>query len=159
MAMRENARRVPFDEPLPSGFSGYDYADAYDVEVAATDPRSAEEFAREALEQSPAALRRFIVSAHRYVLRFRLAPLHAPGQVLGWRIAESTPDLVRLEAESPLAHATLIGRRVEPTRVRLTTVMAYRRPAVARAIWTAVGPAHRRIAPYLLERAARSGPH
>jgi hypothetical protein len=158
VAAREKARRVPFDEPLPSGFSTYDYADAYDVEIAATDPRSAEEFAREALERSPAALRRFIVSAHRYVLRFRLAPLDAPGHVLGWRIVEATPDLVRLEAESPLARATLVGRRVEPTRVRLTTVLAYRRPVIIRAIWTAVGPAHRRIAPYLLDRAARSGP-
>jgi len=153
--MSSKARQVPVDEAVPVGFSGYDYADAYEIEIAADDTRSAEQFAREALEQSPAALRRFILLAHRHVLRLQLAPPAAPGHVLGWRIVESTPDLVVLEADSPLTRAALVGRRIEPTRVRLTSFLAYQRP-VTRAIWAAVGPAHRRIAPYLLERSARS---
>jgi hypothetical protein len=155
--MQAKARRVPIGEPVPAGFPGYDYADAFEIEIAASDARTAEEFAREALENSPAALRRFIVLAHRFVLGLRLAPLEASGHVLGWRVVESTPDVARLEADSPLARAALVGRRIEPTRMRLTTFLSYRQPVVARMIWTAVGPAHRRIAPFLLERAARVG--
>ena len=156
-ATEQSARRASIAEAPPDGFPAYDYADAYEIEILATDSRSAEEFAREALENSPAALRRFIVIAHRYVLGLRLAPLDAPGHVLGWRVVASTQELAVLTAESPLAQAALVGRRVAPDRVRLTTFLAYRRPLVARTIWTAVGPAHRRIAPYLLERAARAG--
>jgi len=36
----------------------------------------------------------------------------------------------------------------------LTTSLRYRRPVLARVVWICVGPLHRRIAPYLLERAA-----
>jgi hypothetical protein len=64
--------------------------------------------------------------------------------------------VVRLEAESPLLRAVLVGRRTEDRATRLTTLLFFARPFAMRAIWTLVGPLHRRIAPYLLARAARA---
>ncbi|MDT4920315.1 MAG: hypothetical protein QOI15_1217 [Pseudonocardiales bacterium] len=155
VAARADAHRVPIDEPLPDGMPDCDYSDAFEISLPDADPRTPEEWARDALENSPPALRRFIVVAHRYVLGLRLGPLGDPGRVLGWEVVESDDDLVRLTATSPLATAMLVGRRLEGSRMRLTTFLCYRRPALARPIWAAVGPAHRRIAPYLLNRAAR----
>ncbi|UOY02480.1 hypothetical protein [Blastococcus sp. PRF04-17] len=103
------------------------------------------------LEQSPPALRRLILVAHRHVLALDLAPLDAPGHVLGWRVRANEHDVVRLEASGPLADPVIVGRR-HADRVVLTTALRYRRP-FAGALWTVVGPVHRRVAPYLLERA------
>ena len=132
-----------------------DYADAFEVVRDGPDHRTAEQWMRCGLEQSPRALRRTIVVVHRHVLRFRLGPLTSGEHVLGWRITEDRPDLVRLEATSPILRAAIVGRRIDPIRTRLTTLLWFERPTVARVVWAAVGPLHRRIAPYLLARAAR----
>jgi hypothetical protein len=150
------ARRVPVDEPLVDAARA-DYADAFEIEAPTSDPRSAEEWVRAGLEQSPLALRRTILIAHRHVLRLQLGPLDAPGHVLGWRITSQERDTVRLEASGTLADPVIVGRR-DGDRVVLTTAIRYRRPRLARAVWTCVGPLHRRIAPYLLERAAVRAP-
>jgi hypothetical protein len=48
-----------------------------------------------------------------------------------------------------------VGRRADASSTRLTTLLVFRRPA-ARVVWALVGPLHRRIAPYLLARAAQA---
>jgi hypothetical protein len=40
----------------------------------------------------------------------------------------------------------MVGRNVEPGRRVLTTVLRYRRPLLARAVWALVGILHRRTA-------------
>jgi hypothetical protein len=40
----------------------------------------------------------------------------------------------------------MVGRNVEPERRVLTTVLRYRRPLLARAVWALVGILHRRAA-------------
>ncbi|KUI23438.1 hypothetical protein AU193_01430 [Mycobacterium sp. GA-1285] len=130
---------------------GYDYADAFEVEVAESDSRVAEQFMRDALERSAPALRSLVLLVHRHVLRFRLGPLAAPDHVLGWRILTSEPDVVQLEAQGPIGRGVLVLRRVTPARGVLSTFVFFRHP-VAPVIWTIVGPAHRRVAPYLMER-------
>ena len=144
------ALAVPVAEPG----SGIDYADAFEVEVRVPDERSAEAWVRCGLEGAPAVVRRIIQIAHRRVLRFRLAPPSSPDHVLGWAITESAPDVIRLEATSPILRAAIVGRRSDPTHTRLTTLLWFGRRTLARAIWVFVGPLHRRIAPYLLARAA-----
>jgi hypothetical protein len=134
-----------------------DYTDVFEVTIPASDPRSAEAFARLAVEGAPWAVRTTIRVVHRYVLRLQLGPWSSPGHVLGWRIVRSEPSLVRLEAESPLlGRGVIVGERPEPTRARVTTSLFFGRPALGRAIWTVVGPLHRRIAPYLMRRAAEA---
>lgn len=152
---RPRARRVAVaaDEPLLRD-AGYDYADAFEVRVRDGDPRTAEQFARLALEAAPAAVRWTIWLAHRYLLRFRLAPRSSPDHVLGWTVVTSEPDIVHLAAVSPLLRGDIVGRRDAPTRAVVTTYVSFTRRRAARVLMGVAGPVHRRIAPYLMERAA-----
>ena len=151
-----HARRVPVpaEEPLV-GSDPYDYADGFEIQLRASDARSAEEFVRRALEHAPWPIRRTIRIAHRYVLRLRLGPRSSPEYLSGWKIRTSQHDVIQLEAVSPLlGRAVIVARRPDPTNAVVTTYLFYARPAVARVLWAVVGPLHRRIAPYLLEHAA-----
>ena len=149
------ARRVPVvsEEPL-IGSDRYDYGDAFEIRVPEPDARSAEQFARCALEQAPWPVRWIVRTAHRHLLRARLGPSSSPDHVFGLKILMSEPDVIHLEAESPLLRGVIVGRRVDPTCRVITTYVFYTRPAAARVLWTIAGPLHRRIAPYLLEHAA-----
>jgi hypothetical protein len=133
---------------------GCDYADAFHVELGAPDSRSAEEVFLAGLAGAPQWLRVLVVIAHRYVLRFQLAPLSAPNHLLGWEILSTEPDCIRLGACGPLMDGILVGRRLTSSSAALETFVTYRRPVPARIVWTAVAPIHRAVAPYLLRRAA-----
>ena len=109
------------------------------------------------LEQAPRAVRWTILAAHQFVLGFQLVPRSSPGNVLGWRIVTSEPDVVHLQASSPLMRGDLVGRRDSPDQMVLSTYLNFNRPVPGRLIWGLVGPLHRRIAPYLLERSAAAG--
>ena len=144
---------VPLDEPL-IGDASYDYADSFEIRVPESDERSAEQFVRCAIEDAPRPLRELVWLVHRHVLRLRLGPRSSASHVLGWRIKTSERDAFRLEATSPLfGRGVIIGRRPDPTRAVVTTYVFHSRPTLGRAIWAVVGPLHRRVAPYLMERA------
>jgi hypothetical protein len=146
------ARRVAVQEALDHA---PDYADAFELPTPQPDDRPVEQWMRAGLEGAPAAVRTLIVLVHRHVLRLKLDPPADRSRVLGWRIAEAGDDVVRLQASGTLADAVIIGRRIDAPGIRLTTALRYRRPALARVVWAIIGPLHRRIAPLLLERAAR----
>ena len=153
--MREiaaKARRCAVTEPL---IGGYDYADAFEVDLAGGDTRPAGQVFQAGLVGAPRVLRRTVLIAHRYLLRFRLGPASGGDDVFGWQILTREPDVIRLQAAGPLMRGVLVARRIGPTRAALTTSLYYERPRLARIIWAIVGPLHRRIAPYLLERAGR----
>jgi hypothetical protein len=150
------ARQVPVvaEEPLIGG-DRYDYADAFEIRVAEADERSAEQFARCALEQAPWPVRWTIWMVHRHVLRLRLGPRPSPVHVFGWKILTAQPEVIHLEAMSPLlGRGAIVARRPDPTRAVITTYIFFRRPAAASAIWKVVGPLHRWAACFLLEHAA-----
>jgi hypothetical protein len=146
------ARRVAVQEALDHAS---DYADAFELTIPEPDDRPVEQWMRAGLEGAPAAVRTLIVLVHRHVLRLKLGRPADRSRVLGWRIAEAGDDVVRLRASGTLADAVIIGRRIDAPGIRLTTALSYRRPALASVVWAVVGPLHRRIAPLLLERAAR----
>lgn len=148
-----SARRVPVTEEKLRGIGRYDYADAFEVRVPDPDQRSAEQWLRCGFGQAPPALRWTIVVAHRHVLGFRLAPVSSPDHVVGWTVVDAQPDVIHLEAASPLLSAAMVGRRANATTTTLTTCLTYERPRAAQ-VWRMLGPLHRRIAPYLLNRAA-----
>ena len=150
------ARRVPVaaEEPLIGG-ARYDYADAFEIRVREPDARSAEQFARCALEQAPWPVRWTVWIAQRHLLRLRLAPRSSPDHLFGWTIVTSKPDLIQLEAVSPLlGRGVLVARRSDATRALITTYVFFTRRAAGRVAWSIVAPLHRRVARYLLERAA-----
>jgi hypothetical protein len=153
---RARARRVPVptEEPFIGG-GRYDYADAFEIRLDESDARSAEEFARCALEDAPRLVRAVVWIAHRYVLRLRLGPRSSGDYVFGWVIRASEPDVLCLEAVSPLlGRGVIVGRRPDRARTVIATYVFFARPAVARVLWTVAGPLHRRVAAYLLEHAA-----
>jgi len=86
------------------------------------------------------------------VLGLRLGPRPSSDHILGWRIAETSPDAILLELRSAFMTAQLILRVASSTAV-LTTNVYYTRH-LAHPLWTAVGPIHRQMIPYLLGRAA-----
>jgi hypothetical protein len=148
----QRSRRIDVAPDLLSGEKSYDYADAFEIDLSRTDHRSPEQVFRHALRDA-SWLRGLVPIVHRAVLRFRLGTQRSPDRILGWRVAFSGDEVIRLEAEGPLMRGVIVGRRTATTAV-LTTFLFYERAALARAIWTAVGPVHRRVAPYLLKRAA-----
>lgn len=157
-APRPRARRVSASTAPLIGVGRFDYADAFEIRVPTPDPRDAEHFVRDALEQAPRWVTRAVWSVQRSVLRLRLAPRSSPEHLLGWTIVTTEPDIIHLEAESPVGRGVIVVRRVEPTRAVVTTYLFFARPALGAALWRIVGPLHRRVAPYLMERAAATNP-
>ena len=149
------ARRVTPATKTPFAPDRFDYADAFEIRLTAPDERPAEEWMRCGLEEAPLPVRWTILVAHRFVLGFRLAPRSSPGNVLGWPIVTSVPDLAHLQASSPLMVGDLVARRDSPFQMTLFTYLSFNRRVLGRLIWVAVGPLHRTIAPYLLGWAAR----
>jgi hypothetical protein len=150
------ARRIPVpaEEPLISS-DPYDYADAFEIELREPDARSPEQFTRCALEQGPWPVRWTVWIVQRHLLRLQLGPRSSLDHLLGWTILTSRPEVIHLEAVSPLLRGVLVLRRPDPTGVVVTTYVRYTR-APARLLWTIAGPLHRRVARYLLEHAAAS---
>jgi hypothetical protein len=141
----------PLDpDPLVAG-ERFDYADRFTIALTAADHRSAETWARTALEQAPPALRLLIRVAHRHVLRFRLDD--APGTVVGWRVVTAAHEVVELRTDGPLVRGVLIGRRPSDETTTLQTYLQFHRSWV-RFLWSAVQPVHRRVAVHLLRRTA-----
>jgi hypothetical protein len=154
--MRDNTfvrvRRIAVpDEPLLHS-SVHDYADAFELRLDCPDEHTAEKWVRTGLEQP--LLRRLILLIHRRVLRFDLGPADAD-HILGWRIVVSEPEVLQLATSGPLLRAVIVARRTTPTSSTATTFVSFERPS-ARQLWRVIGPLHRRVAPYVLQRAART---
>jgi hypothetical protein len=146
---------VPTREPLLGDHADYDYADAFEIRLAAPDGRSAEAFTRDALDGAPWPVRTTIRTAHRYVLRLRLGPRSSPAHLFGWKIVTSEPDVVQLEAVSPLlGRGVIVARRPDPTSAMVTTYVFFTRRATASAVWAMVAPVHRLVVPLLLDHVA-----
>ena len=69
------------------------------------------------------------------------------------RVEMAQPEVIHIEASSPLLRGVIVVRRVEPMCVVLTTFVFYQRP-VTRIVWALAGSLHRRVVPYLLMKAA-----
>ena len=131
----------------------FDYADAFEVSLRENDTRSAEEMVRAGVDGMPTLLGVIVLFAHRYVLRLDLAPLSAPNHLLGWEIIARDHDAIRLRATGPLFKGLLVASRLSPSTAMLETFVAFRRPGLARPIWTTVAPIHRAVVPILLRKA------
>ena len=136
--------------------AGYDYADAFEAPLRPADTRSAEELYLAGLEAMPAWLGVVVLAAHRHILRLQLAPPSAPNHLLGWEVLAADHDSITLKAAGPLIRGVLIARRATPSTAVLETFVSYRRPVLARLVWAAVGPMHRKVGPYLLRLATES---
>jgi hypothetical protein len=138
----EQVRRVRVTDPIAAA-RPHDYADAFELRLEEPDGLSPEEWVRAGVDATPAWIKRVAG--------------HADG--LGSaRIVESSAEVVVLEDSDPLMDTVMIGRNLEPQRRVLTTVLHYRRPVPARAVWALVGVLHRRTAKRLVAGGRRQGP-
>ena len=129
-ANHSTVRRVSVTDPIAVA-RRYDYADAFELRLEGPDRCSPEEWVRAGVDATPAWIKRIAG--------------HADG--LGSaRIVQSDAHAVVLEASDPLVDTVMVGRSAEPERRVLTTVLRYRRPLLARAVWGFVRTLHRRTA-------------
>lgn len=150
---RVRARRVepraasqPGDDLAPP-----DYVDSFEIAVTAS-PHPAERWARAIFEGAPPVVRWTVLIGWN-VLGFRLEPKPSGSHVLGWRIAEETSERIVLSVESSVLGRAQLVTNVEDVRVELGTAVWFSWRG-ASALWSVVGPIHRRILPYLLTHAA-----
>ena len=116
----------------------YDYADAFEVRLPGPDPYSPETWVRAGLDATPGFVDRIVG-----LLGFSETPASSADHVSGFRIVESGLEVVHLETSLPLMRVVMVGRKVEPTHRRLTTILYYERPVLARLIFAIVGIGHR----------------
>ncbi|OBA75358.1 hypothetical protein A5641_25350 [Mycobacterium sp. 1554424.7] len=133
-----------------------DYTDVFEAPMGQGDSRPAERALRDAVGDDPGAGGTVVLWIHRHVLRFRLGPYSSPDHIIGWPITLSDHDEIVLTAGGPLMRGELTLRR-QDGRAVLTTRLHYRRKIAARAVWAAVGPLHRAVAPQLVKRTAGLG--
>lgn len=140
--LTQQVRRVAVTDPIAAAGT-YDYADAFEVRLPEPDRYPPEIWVRAGLAATPKMADRIVG-----LLGPREEP--APGRLGVFRIVESGPAVVHLEASTPLMRVVAVGRQVEPDRRVMTTVLRYQRPVFARLLWAIIGPIHRRLARQLV---------
>jgi hypothetical protein len=128
-----------------------DYEDAFLVETAAVGERTAEEWARTALEGAPVAIRTALVSGWSSI---GLKLDRWGGTVLGWPIRKSTPDFVLLGADSRIGMPGQLLFKREQRGLLFATFVQHDNN-VARAVWAATEPVHVPTVRRVLEHAYR----
>ncbi len=130
----------------------YDYADAFELDLPAPDPYPPETWVRAGLNATPGWVDRVVG-----LLGFGEAPAASADHVSGFRVVESGPEVIHLETSLPLMHVALVGRRVGPSGRRLTTVVRYERPVLARLVFAIVSIGHRWAVPRVLTAKVSAG--
>ena len=113
--------------------------------------RSAEEWARVALEGTPAGRSAPLLWR---LLGLRLGPTPSPHHVQGWKIADRGDDWIRIETSSWFMTAQAVVH-VDDGRVSLALFLRYDR-AIAALIWPPVSVVHRRGVPVILRQAVKA---
>jgi hypothetical protein len=106
------------------------------------------------LEGAPRSMRKTLRFGW-FALGLKLDSTPSDRSVLGWEVRRSTPDHALLAAGSRLGTPAELLFKPQPDSLLFATFVQLQNPIV-RAIWAGVGPKHREVVPYLLERAARS---
>ncbi|MGX1884908.1 hypothetical protein [Streptomyces sp. NPDC055287] len=142
--LAQQVRQVEVTDPIAAD-QHYDYADAFELRLSEPDPHSPETWVLAGLDATPKWVDRVAG-----LLGVSSAPAESADQAGGFRIVESSAEVVRLETSLPLMRVVLVGRRIEPARRMFTSVLHYRRPVLARLVWAVVGIGHRRAARQLI---------
>jgi hypothetical protein len=125
-----------------------DYVDCCTVTTSAAGDQSAEQWAREALEETATGRSAPLLWRR---LGLRLGPTPSPDYVQGWKIAARGDEWIRVETSSwfMTAHAVV---QIDDEHVSLALFLRYDRP-IAAHIWGPVSVLHRRAVPVMLRQA------
>jgi hypothetical protein len=139
------------------GLDRIDYREAFAFDARVV--RDPEAWLRSIMEGASPGKRAAMLRVWRW-LGVGLARLDSDGQILGWRIRQSTPDVVVLAAESVSGITARIVLTATSRRVVQTMVVRYDR-WFARPLWTLLAPKHRRFVRGLLADASvrSAAPH
>ena len=137
-----------------------DYADAFRVALPEADAREAENWARAALEgswASTASRARLRIRLWWAVVAWNLHPALSPDRVAGWRVVSRSRTSICIEAAARWGRAQIVFLVVpsDDGKQLVMTTFAMFGGWPGRAYFTLlIGPAHRRVAPQLVARAA-----
>jgi hypothetical protein len=125
-----------------------DYVDLFTLTTSGAADKSAEEWARAVLEDTPTGRSAPLLWRR---LGLRLGPTPSTDHVQGWKIADRGDDWIRIETTSwfATAHAVL---KVGHEQVSLALFLRYDLP-IAAVIWPPVSVLHRRGVPVMLHQA------
>jgi len=131
------------DRPTAGG--RFDYADCFEVELPQPESQQPQTWVRAGMNDSPAVVE-WIADR----LGFGSESAQSPSESEDGQVIASTPDLVEIEWSLPLMRVVVIGRRIGPSGRRISSFLYFKRPFLARVVWTVVGIGHRRMARRLL---------
>lgn len=144
--LAQQVRQVEVTDPIAAA-RRYDYADAFEIRLPEPDDDAPETWVLTGMDDSPAVVE-WIATV---LLGHGGAPSTSTDRVVdGWRVVESTSEVVHLEQSLPLMHVVVVGRRVGSSGRMLTSVLHFERPVLARLVWAVVGVGHRRMVRRLL---------
>ena len=133
-----------------STLSHVDYEDAFLIETGPAQDRTGEQWARAILEDAPMSTRKAL-SRGWSALGLRLGSTQSDRFVLGWDVRSSTPDVALLGASGRLGlSGELLFECQQHTLLFATFVQLENR--IARGLWAAIAPRHRKIVRDLLEQ-------
>jgi hypothetical protein len=142
---------LPAADTALATLSRVDYTDAFRADVSSLSPRSGEAWAREMIEGASPAVRKGLRQGWT-ALGLKLAADGAEGSVLGWRIRHSDADYALLGVDSRIGMPAELLFKPDGDSLLFATIVGQGNP-VARVVWAAIGPRHRRIVPRLLAAA------
>jgi hypothetical protein len=130
-----------------------DYVDLFIARTSGATDKSAEEWARAVLEDTPTGRSAPVLWRR---LGLRLGPTPSPDYIQGWKILDRGDDWIRIEATSwfMTAHAVV---HVDDGQVSIALFVRYDRP-IAATIWPPVSVMHRRAVPVMLGEAVKASP-
>jgi hypothetical protein len=131
-----------------------DYTDAFLLETPQVLDRTGEDWLRAILEDAPTGTRRRLRRGW-FLLGVRLGSNEDDRLVLGWEVRRSTQGFAVLAARSVLGMEAEVLCKREPDALLVATFMQLNNP-VARAVWAAIAPHHRKVLRHLISQASRA---
>lgn len=142
---------LPEDARELSTLSRVDYEDAFVVDAGGQ--RTAQEWARAVFNDAPLAVRARLVSGW-MGLGLKLGGPWSERRVLGWKVQQSSPEVMLLAADSVLGLEAELLFRTEPRGLLFATLIQQNNSA-ARAVWVRITARHQAVVRSLLDHAAR----
>ena len=142
----KRVRRVEAVDPIVTTAGGFDYTDAFEVQLPVPDREPPEAWVRAGMGSTPA----WADWVAAVLLGIRGTSDAAVDELAGGQVVESTSEVVHLAYSLPLMRVTVVGRRIAPSGRMLTTGLRFTRPWAARVVWSVVGHGHRYMARRLL---------
>jgi hypothetical protein len=151
--MARTARCAPAVRRVRVDPAGAHFATAFELPTAGLPRLAPEEWVRASYEDVPVILRELIRAGWAGWLGLRLGPRTSRRHVVGWRVLETGPGRVALEARAPSLTVRNVVT-VDEARLLWATYAVYER-RTGRVLWSLAAPVHHLAVPLLLGRAVR----